>query len=491
MALVVEQRMPKRSLIPYFWPSALVVVAALASHTPSFVHQLFDPDEGAIATLGMVASRSGVLYRDVIDRKPPGAPLLYSAIFRLTGTQDLRFVHFFLALELAACALILAAEARRGAGRTAGWWAAGLFLAGAIAFAPRDAQAANFSQLALLPACAAIVTARRNSGRYAAVAGVMLGLAVLTRQTWVVGVIPAAFAAWLHGGRRIGRATLVVGGAAATIAAIAFVVPFAAFWHWTFSANGSLLSDMLHSSQIIPRALASALIFLAGHVVLCWLAARKGWHREDLDLWLWVATGLLSVAVGFRFFSHYWFQVLPALCLLAAPVAAAATRTTKRVVIGVIAITTVLCWSVAWVPYQPKGVAPLVAAVKRDTRPSDRIAIWGSFPEVYWLSGREPSGSFVLSDLIVDRNGALNERSARSHHLMGNAATTFVRSLNANPPRLFLDTSTANLRDYENYPLSLVPAAANFVHDNYRPIGRVDGVTIYELARSLKNQPKR
>jgi hypothetical protein len=58
-----------------------------------------------------------------------------------------------------------------------------------------------------------------------------------------------------------------------------------------------------------------------------------------------------------------------------------------------------------------------------------------------------------------------------------------VRSLDANPPRLFLDTSTAYLRDYENYPLSLVPAAAAFVHKNYRPIGQVHGVTIYELAR--------
>jgi hypothetical protein len=458
----------------------MVVVAALVSHLPSFVHQLFDPDEGAIATLGMVASRSGVLYRDVIDRKPPGAPLLYGTIFRITGTQDLRFVHVFLALELAACALILAAEARRCGGRSAGWWAAGLFLTGAIAFAPRDAQAANFSQLALLPACAAIVLGRRDSVRYAAAAGAMLGLAVLTRQTWIVGLLPATFAAWWHGGRRIERSVWVVATTAATIAAVAFIVPFTAFWHWTFSSNGSLVSDMTRSSDIVPRALASVAIFLVGHVVICWLALRKGWHRADLDLWLWAATGLAAVAVGFRFFSHYWFQVLPALCLLAAPVAAAMTRNAKRVSIGVIAITTILCWSYAWVPYEPNGVAPLVKAVKVDSKPSDRIAIWGSFPEVYWLSGREPAGSFVLSDLIIDRNGALNERAAHAGHPSASAAAIFVHSLEANPPKLFLDTSTAYLRDYENYPLSLVPAAAAFVHKNYRPIGQVHGVTIYE-----------
>src|SRR5262249_40867247 len=136
------------------------------------------------------------------------------------------------------------------------------------------------------------------------------------------------------------------------------------------------------------------------------------------------------------------------------------------------------------VPYEPKGVAPLVQAVKVETKSNDRIAIWGSFPEVYWLSGREPSGSFVLSDLIIDRNGALDERAAHSGHLSASAGAIFVRSLEANPPKLFLDTSTAYLRDYENYPLSLVPAAAEFVHKNYRSIGQVRGVTIYELRSS-------
>jgi hypothetical protein len=475
----LSQRLPSTRVSP----TLLILLGALALRLPSFVHQLFDPDEGAIATMGMVVSRGGVLYRDVIDRKPPGAPFLYALSFTVTGTRDLRPVHFIAAIELAACALILAAEARRNGGRTAGWWAAGLFLAGAIAFAPTDSQAANFSQLALLPACGAIVAARRGSVRSSALAGVLLGIAVLTRQTWIIGLLPAGVAAWMYGGRRVSRAAIVVGSTAATICAVAIVVPFGAFWHWTFSANGSLLADMLDSSEIVPRALASAALFLAGHAVVCWLTARRGWHRRDLDLWLWVATGLIAVAVGFRFFAHYWFQVLPPLCLLAAPVAASAKVNARRVMVGVLAVTAVFCWSLAWSPNKHTNPTDLVAVVRADTSPGDKITIWGSFPEVYWLSGREPGGGFVLSDFIVDRNGALTDSPHEVRHGETAAANTFLRDLERDPPRLFLDTSTGDVRDYSHYPLRLVPAVAAYVHRNYRVVEKVQGVTIYRLAR--------
>src|SRR5581483_5668841 len=300
-------------------PVGLVVVGALVSRLPGFVHQLFDPDEAAIATMGMVVARGGTLYRDVADRKPPLAPFLYAASFWLTGSRDLRPLHVFAALEIAAAALICASEVRRRAGAHAAWWAAGLLVTGAVALNATDAQAANFSHLALLPACAAIVAARRGTRGGAVLGGVMLGLAVLTRQTWVIGIVPAAYAAWWHGGRRAGRAVVLVTTAALTVTSVAVTVPFSSFFRWTFTDNGSLLFDLAHSQSVGARAAQAIAVFLAGHVVLCWLVARRGWRRDELDLWLWLATGLVAVAAGFRFFGHYWLQVLPPMCLLAAP----------------------------------------------------------------------------------------------------------------------------------------------------------------------------
>jgi hypothetical protein len=97
------------------------MAAAVVAHLPGLDRQLFDSDEAAIATLGDVVARGGVLYRDAIDRKPPLAPLLYALSFIVTGTRDLQPLHLLVALGLGVAALVLAAEARRLAGVRAGW----------------------------------------------------------------------------------------------------------------------------------------------------------------------------------------------------------------------------------------------------------------------------------------------------------------------------------------------------------------------------------
>src|SRR5436309_10144952 len=220
----------------------VVVVGALLAHLPGYLHQLFDSDEAAIATAGMVVQRGGTLYHDAIDRKPPIPAFVYAGSFLTTASRDLRPLHMVAAVCLAAAAVVLAYGARRAGGAAAGWWAAGLLIAGAIALQPTDAQAATFAHLALLPGCGALVTARTGTRRSAIAAGILVGVATLTRQTWIVGVIPAAYAAWWYGRRRPDSVLLVLVGTAGTIAMVAFVVPFSAFWHWTFGGNGSVLA---------------------------------------------------------------------------------------------------------------------------------------------------------------------------------------------------------------------------------------------------------
>ena len=40
--------------------------------------------------------------------------------------------------------------------------------------------------------------------------------------------------------------------------------------------------------------------------------------ERDTDLWLWMLSAAVSVAVGLRFFGHYYLQLIPPLALLAA-----------------------------------------------------------------------------------------------------------------------------------------------------------------------------
>jgi hypothetical protein len=469
---------------PWFGTVVVMVVAVMA-RLPGYLHQLYDSDEGAIATMAMVLNRGGVLYRDVIDRKPPVSAFIYAGSFLLTGNRDLRPLHLVAALGLGASALVLAWGARRVAGAVAGWWAAGLLIAGTTALHPTDAQAANFAHLALLPACCAIVAARVGSRRSAVLAGVFVGIATLTRQTWIIGVVPAAFAAWNFGGRRWDRAVLVVGATALTIVAVAVVVPFGGFWHWTFSGNGSVLS-VAGSIDVEDRAAIALELFLLANVATCWLVACRGWRRTDLDLWLWLATGLVAFAAGFRFFGHYWLQVLPPLCLLAGLGAAACGPGLRRMLVVVVAVPALAAWTIALVAPPDIGgkVVPTLAAyVQTHTRPGDLVTVWGNAPDLYWWSGRSPGGALVSTNFVVGKTAWRQDGRARLADATPGARATFLRSLRAHPPQLFFDMSTGHFRGYHQYPLDVVPAVEAFVDANYRRVGELRGVTIYERTR--------
>lgn len=457
------------------------MLVALLARLPGYLHQAVDLDETAIATMAMVVNRGGVLYRDVFDRKPPLAAFVYSGSFLLTGSRDLRMLHLVAAVGLAGSALLLAWGARRHGGPLAGWWAAGLLIASSTALQPHDAQAANFAHLALLPGCAAIVAARTGSLRSAVLAGVFLGLATLTRQTWVIGVGPAAYAAWWFGERRWVRPIATVVATVATVLAIGVVVPFAGFWHWTFSGNGSVLS-LGGSTNVVGRAGIVFELFLLANVGMCWLVVRRGWRRGDIDLWLWTASGLVAFVAGFRFFGHYWLQVLPPLCLLAGLGAASCRRSVRWALLAVVVVPATAAWGYALVrpPHIGATVVPSLAVyVRAHSAPGDRIGVWGNVPDLYWRTGRVPAGALVGTDFVVGKMANRAAGATGPADATPGALAVYLDHLRAHPPALFLDTSPGDLRGYRRYPMSRVPAVDRFVRRHYVAIGSVHGVTIY------------
>lgn len=498
---------------------AYTIAATLFLRLPGFVHRLFDPDEAAIAVQSMAMIRGGHLYTDVIDRKPPLAVWLYAVVFRMFDTNDLRPVRVLVALMLAAAALLIGSELLRRHDRRVAVWGVALFVAGAVAFAPQDAQSANFSPLALLPGVGAIVAARRGTPRSTVVAGLLVGVATLTRQSWAAGIIPAMWAAWYFADTRdlavhraaarhdwrtvpaqfiaaartggvdpLWRSLLLLLVALATVAAVGLTVPLRLFISWVFTGNGSLLLGLSDSTGAAVRAGGSLLLFAVGHLVLGALLLRRGFDRPegrrwaDADLWLWLATALVSVAAGFRFFGHYWMQALPPLCLLAAPAIGSCAVTTRRVLAGVLALTAGVFAALAWVPgwlHPLPDARPLAAFVRAHSTRSDKVAVWGSYPEVYWESDRMPAGGLVHTDFVVGKSAGRIESSDTLRDADPEVVRDYVHALESAPPELFIDTSTADLRDYGRYPVSILPALALLLHDRYERVAVIHGVTVY------------
>ena len=70
----------------------------------------------------------------------------------------------------------------------------------------------------------------------------------------------------------------------------------------------------------------------------------------DIDLWLWVASGVAAWAAGLRFFGHYWLQVVPPLVLLAVPVVAGWVSRARTAAIVGVAVPAVAAWVLLFIP---------------------------------------------------------------------------------------------------------------------------------------------
>ena len=467
---------------------------ALLLHLPGLVQPLFYSDEASLATMAMEIERGGTLYHETADRKPPVVPYIYSLVFTATGDQDIRPVRAVGALVLAATALLLASEARRRIGtRTAGVAAGVFFLAGTAANFPADSQAAGFELFMLLPMTAAVVAAGR---RQAVVAGLCLALACLCKQTAVLTALPVAYLLFQPGGGRTGgwrpvaRAALA---ASVMIVVTAFAFGPKEFLLWTVTGNGGYLAlrGSLLSSILRGLGMTLALAVLNGVLVWCCVLVWRGGRgrgqaagqaagRGDVDLWLWLGGGAVAVVAGFRFFGHYYLQLVPPLALIAAAGLPALAGMRKRAVAGLVVPVTAM-WLFSFFPPNARGIIPYRDVAERVatlTAADDRIFVWGEYPEIYWAADREPATRFIHTGFLTGNSGARDADQVQPSDGVPGAWELLAADLVATPPDLIVDTSTASIRKSEHHRLEDTVLWADVVR-SYQLVDVVDGVRLY------------
>ena len=464
---------------------------AFLLRAPTFVGRLFDPDEAAIGVEAIVVRGGGTLYTDIYDRKPPIPSLAYAASFSITDSTDVRPLRVLVTLLLAGCGVLVAAECKRRWGLRQAWWGGVLMITGSMALFPADAGAANWAHFALLPGTAAIILARRGTLITAIVAGVAIGVAILSRQSWLLGVVPACISVGLHGRWRNVAPFLAAG--TLTVATTGFYAPLGRFWEWNVTNIPGFVFAGTNLWSALGKGLASVAGFAAFHpvmmvaLVVCAAAGFPAVKRRalpaDIDLWVWIGTGLAAWAAGLRFFGHYWLQAVPPIVLLVVPVVTRWTGRARNVAIAGIAVPALVAWALLFVPgsfhHRPNPTA-LADYVRSHTATTDRVFIWGSYPEVLLAADRFPAGGFVHTDFVVGRSGGRNDPEETLPSAIPGARGILLDSLAAHPPVLILDTSTSPDLGYGDYPTSLIPELNRFIHDGYERITSVDGVEIWQ-----------
>jgi 4-amino-4-deoxy-L-arabinose transferase-like glycosyltransferase len=464
----------------------LVLLAlTIAVRMPAFFVPVFNSDETFLATQAHVIQEGGQLYTQATDRKPPVVPYVYAATFAFFGTSALWSVRVVAMIAVALTALLLAIEARRRWGRRAGWIAGVLFVLAMVAFAPQDGQAANFEVFMLPSMTAAVLFARRGRGL---AAGAAVSLATLAKQTGAATLLPVLYLLGRARGKR-GIAAVAIGFAVPT-ALVALAVGPSQLLYWAVIGNGSYLGLATITGAVVTTFLFMSATWAACNLPILWRLPRA-WHdrrlraddgHTDTDLWLWAFSAAVSVAIGLRFFGHYYIQLVPPLVLLTAGTLA---RGSRRIATATIAFSAVcaLAFSAAGYFMHPGIPEPNYESVSRYLatvgHPNDPIFVWGSVPEIYWASGKLPATRFLTTPFLTGDYPGRPPDKPTVDNTTQQAWTEFYQDFAAHPPRYFVDSSPTNVRGVEYYPLWKFPRLARIVAQHYRFQVSIDGFDVY------------
>jgi hypothetical protein len=525
------------------WAISVLGVATFAARAPGLVFNgMFDRDESYLAVTGDVLRHGGLLYVDVIDRKPPIAPMIYG--LAREWSVDMRAIRVLCAVLIFLNGLVIAELIRRLTdSRRAALFGAVLAIIGTAMFLPPDAQAANFELWGLFPASAAIlcvvvarraqvVDARRAQVGVArraqvgvarraqvgvarraqvgvarrahvvvsrrarvgvvwwyAAAGALVVLAANCKQPYIVVGIPVLFEALRRSGDRWRAVAATAAGAVAAFVPFLFLFDGSRMIRWAWADNGDYLDGGLSLGRASLIGVGLTVAFVAFHLPLfygVWAAITRR-VRIDALIIVWAIVSIAVVPIGFRFFGHYYQQVVPPLAVMSGiAVVDASRRVWQTLALMTVALAVVLT-SLAFV-HRP-GLSNFTALgryVQRTTTPDQRILVWGALPDVYVASQRMPAGVFLHDGYLTGNWASRAEplpASTIADEPFRSRWAMFFADLSTHPPELVIDAARPGT-DWSAYGPEKYPIGA-WLDRCYTRETVIDGLPVWRRDPNL------
>jgi hypothetical protein len=486
----------------------LALLVCVVTRAPAFRYRAISDDEAIYHTMAREIADGGVMYRDVVDHKPPGLSYTYAALVATAGDSHSWFVvHLFGLLAVAGTCLALAGISRRMLEPSLALWPPLLYALASAALQPVDALVLNGELLMNLPTAVAVWLALSRGPNLRGslsdlAAGVCIGLATLTK--YQAGVVLVAML-MLVDGRTWWRPLLWGLGAGLPVAAFAAwfthrgILSEAAFWGLFFNqhylAEGPLLLFSLKrlALQGLGVILPSGLLYGCSALALMRLI-RRPWPEVREGRWFllaWTAGALFCVGLGGRFFGHYFLQLELPLALVAPMVLAPLWQKGPRMVGAALAIPALLfsvlaakpSWARACFDADSPDYDTIGRAIAAQTEAGDRIWVWGNAPALYPAADRRTGARFTFCNYLTGLSPATPSEYDPdvdpSRGVVPEAMDMALADLERLKPRLIVDTAAAGLKGYGKFPIARYPKLAHYLQIHYHRDGEAAGIPIY------------
>jgi hypothetical protein len=388
-------------------------------------------DEGEYAYTAQRWLQGEVPYRDAFDQKPPGVFVAYALIETVFGTSPAA-LHWGAQIYTLATLIVIALIGRRFLNGRAGLLAA-LFAAYMTADVSVLGNAANTEMFMILPLAGGflctVLAIDRGAMRWAFAAGVLSCFAIQFKQVALQNAVFNGLLLLFLGRPRLRLCIgYLIGGVGALVPTVAYFWSVGAIHefydcvvgHNLAYAQRTPLADYplwfwFNFSYILSKWWAILAYALVG------LVDRGGeetaGRRGRLILGTWLLFSFLGVCTGGYFRDHYFFQIIPAVAVLAGH---GLTLLTARFIRS---DGTVVAWSAAglaiavgvgavmwyYMPGQPinkvgyiYGNCPfgeslaVAEYVKKNSGTTDTVFVFGSEPQIPYSADRKSASRYIF-----------------------------------------------------------------------------------------------
>ncbi len=490
-------------------------------------------DEGEYAYAGQLMLQGVPPYKLAYNMKFPGTYAAYAMIMSIFG-QTVTGIHVGLLLINAATITLIFFLGRRLLNWTAGLAAAASYAVLSVAPAVLGfaGHAEHFVMLPTLGGALLLFNQSDQQGfRRLFASGLLFGLGLLMKQPAGFFVLFGAIylvSKDVHCGFKLNRILLrssifgagVILPLGITCLLLWYAGVFDKFWFWTVkyaSQYGSLVIGAVYYGKLSLSRVVELFVHSIREVIgigwMLWALALAGlgllvgpWDkgsrtRTGFLLGLFVFSAL-AVCLGFRFSSHYFILVLPAVSLLggvavsrASDLVASQTRVVRFVPLVLFgAALSFLIFSEIKFFF---GVSPVQACrmiysgalfpesiriaqyVRNHTSPDDTIAVLGSEPQIYFYSHRHSATGYIYTYGLMEPQKYAQQMQQEMIHEIELAR-----------PKYFISVVTKSSWGRRRESDPIFTWANEYTAENYAAIGLVNMETADSTYSYFREVPK-
>jgi hypothetical protein len=469
-------------------------------------------DEGEYAYAGQLMLEHIPPYKFAYNMKLPGTYAAYAGLMALFGESPWG-IHIGVLFVNTGTIVLVFFLATRLFGRTAGVVAAATY--GLLSTHQQTLGfAGHATHFVVIAATAGLILLLRAIERDRTVlffcSGLLFGLAFLMKQPGVFfGVFGFAYILFVYLHRPVvdwveiaKRSGIFLGGCSLPFALTCFWLwragVFPSFWFWTFSyarQYSALISPAdgwgLFTYHFVPLFYSASVLWIIAGIGLAAFIWNPSVRKHAAFILGLLVFSSLAVSSGLYFRSHYFIMLLPAVALLVALAVVSAEDLLQAKAVKpwlrALPLTISLlgcCWAVArnanfyfrMTPNQACHVAygnspfidaiPIAEYLQQHTSATDRLAVLGSEPEIFFYSHRRSSTGYIYVYALME-NQVYWQKMQRQmiDEIESNRPSYLIYS---NQPGTWLMTmGSSRLAPFLGW-------ATTYVRDNYEQVGLVE-----------------